>query len=87
MSEPVIKKHNRWAEIKYRKDGSTYFMRHGRRHDLNEFVVTRNNPWGGNESMAKLGYDAVMGTGYWTFLAIKLSNCGDSVLCHYGYYH
>ena len=68
--------HN-WAEIQFDEEGDAFFMRHGEKMKLDEFM--RLEPNGG-----PLANEGFHGADAWSAFhgdVIKISDCGDAVQC------
>ena len=73
---------NRWQRIWHVYDKETNevgsFVKHyGRQYSLDEFVLTKRNPWGDAPEWMQM-YDGYLSDSWFSGILIKLSDCGES---------
>ncbi len=73
---------NRWqmvhTEFNDETDDVTNFVNHyGRKYSLDEFVLTKRNPWGDAPKWMQ-EFDGSLNDSFFSGVLIKLSDCGES---------
>ncbi len=69
---------NRWQMVHSSYDEETNFVNHyGRQYNLNEFVLTKGNPWGDAPKWMQ-EFDGHLEDSFFSGVLIKLSDCGES---------